>query len=622
MSEFIIRKPHIVVDIEVNPNVFHVGFKSIEKGKVIQIETKLGVNEKLSFDDIMKLKKILQSYTTIGFNSLNYDIPMLKGVIKGMTNIQLFNMSKAIIEKRLQPWQTEKEFELPRLTITHIDLQEPSPGVMVSLKKYGARMHSKKLQDLPYEYDKHLTQEEHELNKLYNINDLDTTIDLYHAVKGEIDLRYVMSDKYKIDLMSKGGAQIAETVIVAELAKKGVEIQKFKPPKNYIMKYTPPSCLSFKDERLTDILNKIVAEDFKLSKGKVVLPEWLQKPVLICDTFLVQMGIGGLHSKEKSKIFLSDDEYILKNCDIASYYPSMILEYGYYPKNIGKVFLTIYGEIKAKRLEHKKAGNKLESDSLKLTINGSFGKFGSNYSKLFAPELLIHVTLTGQLLLIMLIEELINNDVEILSTNTDGIEYKVHKSKEKEIETIINNWSKLTGMEMEHGTYKALYSRDVNNYVAVYDKEPKAKGAYAPTTISKDAEFSIVYKAIREYLHKGTYLEDTINKCDDVREFIACKSATGGAEWINPLTNEKIFIGKVARWVYSRKNGNAIYKIKASKTGSFTKVPTTDYAVPIMELPYNNEIPDYLDKEYYILLAIERLERLGVDYLEKHPMGF
>jgi hypothetical protein len=357
-----------------------------------------------------------------------------------------------------------------------------------------------------------------------------------------------------------------------------------------------------------------------LSKGKVELPKWLQEPLVILNTFEVQMGIGGLHSKEKSKFWLSDENYLIKNCDVASYYPSMILEYGYYPKNIGKTFLKIYGNIKRERLEHKKAGRKLESDSLKLCLNSVFGQLGSNYSKLFAPELLIHVTLTGQLLLIMLIEELLNNGVEVLSTNTDGIEYRVHKGKEKEIEDIINNWSKLTGMEMEHGTYKALYSRDVNNYVAIYDKEPKAKGAYAPTTISKDAEFSIVYKAIREYLHKGTYIEDTINNCNDIREFIACKSATGGAEWVNPLTNEKVFLGKVVRWIYSRKIGNPIVKVKANKTGSFAKVPTTDYAVPIMELPENNEIPEYLDKPYYILLALERLERLGVDYFDNSQL--
>lgn len=615
-NEFILRKPKVVFDIECNKNISHVGFKSLENGKVIQIETPMGEDESLSAEDITKLRKIMTSYTVIGFNSSKYDIPMVKGMLKGKSNIELFNMSCKLIQGNMQPWLADKEFDLGFLKCTHIDLFEPSPGVNVSLKKYGARLHSQKIQDLPYDYDKSLTKEEHELNKLYNINDLNTTIDLYEAVKGEIDIRYTMSDNYKMDLMSKGGPQIAEAIIIHELGKKGVTIEKFKPPKNYIIKYTPPECLSFKNQELNDILNNILDEDFVLSKGKVVLPKWLQKPIKINGKFLVQMGIGGLHSKEKSIVVVSDEDYILKNCDVASYYPNLIMAYSYYPKNIGKMFLSVFSGFYDRRISIKHIKEfKSESDSLKLLLNGTFGKLGSNYSKIFAPELLIHVTITGQLLLIMLIEKLLNAGVEVISTNTDGIEYKVLRSREKEIEELINDWDKLTGMPMEHGSYHALYSRDVNNYIAVYDKEVKAKGVYGKPTIQKDSTHQIVYEAIRLYLFDRTPIEETIRSCTDVRKFILCKSATGGADWINPKTNEVIFLGKVVRWYYSRDNGNAIIKIKPNVTGTRAKVPTTDYAVPIMDLPEDYKLPKDLDIEYYILIAINALSDLGVDYI-------
>lgn len=615
-NEFILRKPKVVFDIECNPNISHVGFKSLENGKVIQIETPMGEDESLSTEDITKLRKIMTSYTVIGFNSSKYDIPMIKGMLKGKSNIELFNMSCKLIQGNMQPWLADKEFDLGFLKCTHIDLFEPSPGVNISLKKYGARLHSQKIQDLPYDYDKALTKEEHELNKLYNINDLNTTIDLYEAVKGEIDIRYTMSDNYKMDLMSKGGPQIAEAIIIHELGKKGVTIEKFKPPKNYIIKYTPPECLSFKNQELNDILNNILDEDFVLSKGKVVLPKWLQKPIKINGKFLVQMGIGGLHSKEKSIVVVSDENYVIKNCDVASYYPNLIMAYGYYPKNIGKMFLSVFSGFYVRRISIKHIKEfKSESDSLKLLLNGTFGKLGSNYSKIFAPELLIHVTLSGQLLMIMLIEKLLNAGVEVISTNTDGIEYKVLRSREKEIEELINDWDKLTGMPMEHGSYHALFSRDVNNYIAVYDKEVKAKGVYGKPTIQKDATHQIVYEAIRLYLFDRTPIEETIRNCTDVRKFILCKSATGGADWINPKTNEVIFLGKVVRWYYSRTNGNAIIKIKPNVTGNRAKVPTTDYAVPIMDLPEDYKLPKDLDIEYYILIAINALSDLGVDYI-------
>jgi DNA polymerase elongation subunit (family B) len=615
-NEFILRKHKVVFDIECNPNISHVGFKSLENGKVIQIETPMGEDESLSAEDITKLRKIMTSYTVIGFNSSKYDIPMVKGMLKGKSNIELFNMSCKLIQGNMQPWLADKEFDLGFLKCTHIDLFEPSPGVNISLKKYGARLHSQKIQDLPYDYAKSLTKEEHELNKLYNINDLNTTIDLYEAVKGEIDIRYIMSDNYKMDLMSKGGPQIAEAIIIHELGKKGVTIEKFKPPKNYIIKYTPPECLSFKNQELNNILNNILDEDFVLSKGKVVLPKWLQKPIKINGKFLVQMGIGGLHSKEKSIVVVSDEDYILKNCDIASYYPNLIMAYGYYPKNIGKMFLSVFSGFYARRISIKHIKEfKSESDSLKLLLNGTFGKLGSNYSKIFAPELLIHVTLSGQLLMIMLIEKLLNAGIEVISTNTDGIEYKVLRSREKEIEELINDWDNLTGMPMEHGSYHALYARDVNNYCAVYNKEVKEKGVYGKPTIQKDATHQIVYEAIRLYLFDRTPIEETIRSCTDVRKFILCKSATGGADWTNPKTNEVIFLGKVVRWYYSRANGNAIIKIKPNVTGTRAKVPTTDFAVPIMDLPQDYKLPKDLDIEYYILIAINALSDLGVDYI-------
>ncbi len=607
-NHYILRKPKVVFDIESGPNHWHIGFKSIENGKVVQIETPLGRDESLSKQDIKRLRSIISKYTIIGFNSENYDLPVLRKALTGVTNYELFKFGSNIIEKGIPGWASSKT--LPFLRCTHIDISLPAPGVMISLKKYGARLHAPKLQDLPFEFDKELTEEEHELNKIYNINDLDTTIILYKYIEKAIDLRYVMSDQYKMDLMSKGDAQIAEAVIVAELQKKGITIEKFKAPKNYSIKYTPPKCIGFTSDKLCELFDRILNEDFKVNSGNgsVILPKWIGTPILIGKT-KYKVGIGGIHSQEKKLVAVADEDYIIKNADVASYYPSMIIEYGFYPKSIGKQFLNIYSDIKKTRLAAKKSRDAEKSESLKLVLNGTFGKFGSKYSKIYAPDLMLHVTLTGQLLLLMLIEELEDVGIEILSSNTDGIEYKVHRSREEEAEEIINNWSKRTKMDMEHGTYNALYARDVNNYIALYNKEPKAKGAYSIPDIRKDAEFQIVYRAIREYLHKQIPIEKTIRECDDVREFIACKNVSGGGEW----RGEKL--GKVVRWYYSRKYGEQITYSKEAKRGH--KVATTDFAVPIMQLPDNFEIPEMLDKNYYIYLALKHLEALGVDYLDE-----
>ena len=109
------------------------------------------------------------------------------------------------------------------------------------------------------------------------------------------------------------------------------------------------------------------------------------------------------------------------DCDVASYYPSIILNQGLCPANIGENFLRVYKKIVDERLKAKKEGDKVVSESLKIVINGSFGKFGSKFSALYAPEMLLQVTLTGQLALLMLIEKLENADIKVISANTDGV---------------------------------------------------------------------------------------------------------------------------------------------------------------------------------------------------------
>ena len=63
-----------------------------------------------------------------------------------------------------------------------------------------------------------------------------------------------------------------------------------------------------------------------------------------------------------------------------------------------------------------------------------------------------------------------------VSGNTDGIIVKDHPY----IPEIVKQWEQITGLETEEGCYSALYSRDVNNYIAVKtDGSVKRKGEYA-----------------------------------------------------------------------------------------------------------------------------------------------
>ena len=266
---------------------------------------------------------------------------------------------------------------------------------------------------------------------------------------------------------------------------------------------------------------------------------------------------------------------------------------------------------------------------LKIANNGSYGKMGSMYSSLYSPETLLQVTLTGQLVMLMLIETLEKNGFKVVSSNTDGVEYVCEKDKIHLAEALIFEWELDTKLVMEHGQYDALYARDVNNYVAVYPDEVKAKGVYAKPTLSKNSEYPIVFEAIRRYLFDNMVsLEETITECMDVRQFLTSRTVKTGGVWKPKVLTETtlgsfmsgptefyekaigteggIYLGKVVRWYYA-KDGNSIhYKNNGNK------VPKSDGAHPMMEL--SDSLPLDLDYDKYIELAIGHLEDTGVKY--------
>ena len=54
--------------------------------------------------------------------------------------------------------------------------------------------------------------------------------------------------------------------------------------------------------------------------------------------------------------------------------------------------------------------------------------------------------------------------------NTDGIVSKYPKERHQDVRNAIKEWEALTGYETEETSYKAVYSRDVNNYIALKEE--------------------------------------------------------------------------------------------------------------------------------------------------------
>jgi DNA polymerase elongation subunit (family B) len=259
-------------------------------------------------------------------------------------------------------------------------------------------------------------------------------------------------------------------------------------------------------------------------------------------------------------------------------------------------------EAEIAEVENELASQSTNANSLKISLNGSFGKLGSRFSALYAPDLLIQTTITGQLSLLMLIEMLEDAGISVVSANTDGIVVHFHKSLQRTYEEVCWDWELRTSYELDFTDYRALYSRDVNSYIAVKpDGSIKGKGAFADPTLMKNPQFVIINDAIKAYLAKGTPIEATVNACQDVTKFLMVRNVTGGAVW-----NDE-YLGKAVRFYYS----NAVDAetcIRYAKNGN--KVPISDGAVPMMQL--TERVPKDMDRARYIRMAKETLKDFGL----------
>ncbi len=355
-------KKLVVLDIECYPNYFLIALKGLESQKLITFEC-YGEGSHLTKDERKRLRNVMSAYTTFGFNSNNYDLPMLTYALSGASCSELYVTSKSIIEDRMQSWMVYRKLGLDAPTFDHFDVSEPSPAVMISLKNYGTRVGSKKLWDLPFDPHHPVTRDEADTLRDYCENDLDVTIDLYNAIADRIELRVSMGEQYGLDLRSKSDAQIAEAVITSELQKVGVIAKKPELPSDYKAHYTAPEFIHFETADLKELVEMIEGINFGLqANGSVKMPKELASKKIVIGSTTYKMGIGGLHSQEKSLSVVNTETQVMRNADFHSYYPAMIIGLEFFPKHLSEKFLGVYGKIRDERLFAKSKVKELEKE--------------------------------------------------------------------------------------------------------------------------------------------------------------------------------------------------------------------------------------------------------------------
>lgn len=645
--------PQAETDVECYRNYFLI------KSWAYQFE----VRPYLPLPNVMPLRMFLAAHEIVTFNGKNYDEPMITACLHTMAAnpriapaalcAALKAYSDSIIVGRVRAWQFYQQNGMQELTwLKHIDLFEVAPGVGIGLKMYMGRAQAETLQDLPIDPAKDLTAAEMDGINTYCGNDLAGTKLLKDQIKGRLELRRAISEDLGVDVMSKSDAQISEATIIAKL---GYRPKKVTYPHGYRFQYQAPPFISFKTPQMQQVLATVLnswftvndvdqlfgglhveqgaevvdADGKKIKTGIIIPPEVAAlRPTM--GTSVYKFGIGGLHSQEKSCYHITTPGlWSLSDHDVASYYPSLILLMNMYPSAVGAAFIEIYRAVYNDRLRAKAMASSLEkagdtagaekwktiADSLKIVLNGAFGKLGSKYSILFAPELLIRTTITGQLALLMLIEDMELNGIPVVSANTDGIIVKTPAGLEARRDGILKAWELATGLETEETKYAAVFSRDVNNYIAFKpDGKYKAKGCFGESGVSpkasptgKNPDIDICSDAVIAFLRDGTPLYSTIRQCTDIRKFVTVATCSGGGYW----EGSGEVLGKTVRWYYGR---NSTYGIRSTKLrNGQTKgnlVGGSTGSVPCMRLPAT--LPADIDYGFYEREAYKMLGTLGV----------
>ena len=571
-----------VYDIEVFQNIFHCSVKNTETNDIYKFEISERKNQ---LRELVKFFKQVDKYITwgdyyttninipanvifCGYNNLHYDNPIINYIIEYEDKLMqynipticssIFNLSKTITtssEDNIDAWKHWKyqiwfdTFDI--LTMLY------SNKLRVGLKEIQVTMQYPNVQEFVCDWTKLLPLEDFDSMIDYNINDIESTSELLNRCKKDVDLRIAIEDEYGVRVLSKDGVNIGMKILTQKyLEKTGLTWQDIKdlrspmsviPLKDVILpfiKYDSPIL----QRVLDDMKNQIVSPGRKGYENKFVF-----------NNLRYSVGVGGIHSVNSPEIIIPRDDEMLIDIDVASLYPSMLIEYEFYPKHLGKEFLEVYKQIKDERIEAKHNGDKVKNETLKLALNGLSGNLQNEHNFCYSPFAVMQIRINGQLLLLMLAEKLTQIGCRIVQANTDGLFVLLKKDAYSKVNSICREWEQLTKLTLEEDRFKAMYQYAINDYFAITeDNKVKEKGMFITAVkLGKGLTPKIIPKAVISFFKDGIPVEDTIKNCTDIRDFLMSEKT--GKQWHVEYMNEE---QQRTNRFYASTNGGYLWKWK------------------------------------------------------------
>jgi hypothetical protein len=461
-----------IYDIETYPNCFTCGFEHVSMPFTWMFE----ISDYQ--DDRARLLEFLQSLEQsharmVGFNNLGFDYPVLHLFLKmngHVTAKVLYDKAQSIIDARHSDrfsnviYPSDRHIEqIDLYKIHHFDNKARATG----LKALEFNMRSHSIQDLPFPVGTVINRDQIELLKTYNKHDISETKKFYHHTLPMIKFREELTQKYQRDFMNHNDTKIGKDYFIMRLEEAGVPCYEYGPNGRQPRQTKRPQLvlrdailpwIKFDQPEFTRVLEWLKGQTITETKGV------FKDLTVNINGFEFVFGTGGIHGSVSNRIIESDDEYVIVDLDVKSFYPNLAIVNNFYPEHLGEEFCKIYKTLYEDRSKY--ASGTAQNAMLKLALNGVYGDSNNPFSVFYDPLFTMKITLNGQLLLCLLAEELMKIGTEIIQVNTDGITIKINHNSKVDLKYVYLEWQTKTRLMLEQKNYKRMFIRDCNNYIA------------------------------------------------------------------------------------------------------------------------------------------------------------
>jgi len=535
----------------------------------------------------------------IGFNNLGFDYPVIDYIYRNpnATYEQIYNKAMTIIDsdERFghQIWVRDRFApQLDLFKIHHMDNRAKS----TTLKALQINMRSDSVVDMPVEVGTKLTKEQiKNLLIPYNQHDVSQTKNFVKHSLDAINFRISLIDLFGVDVLNWSDTKIGSKIMEQRLGEKlcfdtstgrkqmrqtprsRIELEKIIFP--YIQ-FEEPEFKRIHSYLCSQVLTSDEIDEIGSTakiKTKGVFTD-LKARIGGIDFYF---GTGGIHGSVSAQRVEATDDYLIRDIDVASLYPSIAIVNRLAPEHLGDRFVEVYSDLPAERKKWQKEKGKkcVEANTLKLASNGVYGNSNNAYSVFYDPQFTMSITLNGQLMLCMLAEQLLKvPTIQLIMINTDGITYKIHKDYLEQVQKVEKDWEAYTGLNLESVFYTRMWVRDVNSYVSEsLDGSLKLKGAFwtpdetnyfdsiaeaQPAGWHRDLSNIIsIRAAVAEMVH-GIPAEQYIRDCKNPYDFM-CRIKVKKSD---DLRLADTYIQKTSRY-YVSTDGNELVKV-APPTGA------------------------------------------------------